>query len=110
MAEWDLAEKVNKRLVIFAISAGLILLVVLGWLNLSQKITDSEFETKMAQAETDTPLACHVKTRSTGAPRGPVTFQNGVCTAPEGLAGVAPGQSAVFYDADGVILCGGVIQ
>ncbi len=54
MAEWDLAEKVNKRLVIFAISAGLILLVVLGWLNLSQKITDSEFETKMAQAETET--------------------------------------------------------
>ena len=64
----------------------------------------------MAQAETDAPLACHVKIRSTGAPRGPVTFQNGVCTAPEGLAGVAPGQSAVFYDADGVILCGGVIQ
>ena len=64
----------------------------------------------MAQAETDAPLACRVKIRSTGAPRGPVTFQNGVCTAPEGLAGVAPGQSAVFYGADGEILCGGVIQ
>ena len=63
----------------------------------------------MAQAETDAPLACGVKIRSTGAPRGPVTFQDGVCTAPEGLAGVAPGQSAVFYGADGVILCGGVI-
>ena len=64
----------------------------------------------MAQDETDAPLACNVKIRSTGAPRGPVTFQNGVCTAPEGLAGVAPGQSAVFYGADGEILCGGVIQ
>ena len=64
----------------------------------------------MAQTETGAPLACHVKIRSTGAPRGPVTFQNGVCTAPEGLAGVAPGQSAVFYGTDGEILCGGVIQ
>lgn len=54
MAEWDLAEKVNKRLVIFAICAGLIVLVVLGGLNLSQQITDSRFETKMAQAETET--------------------------------------------------------
>ena len=64
----------------------------------------------MAQAETDAPIACRVKIRSTGAPRGPVTFQSGVCTAPGGLAGVAPGQSAVFYGADGEILCGGVIQ
>ena len=64
----------------------------------------------MAQAETDAPVDCSVKIRSTGAPRGPATFQGGVCTVPDGIAGVAPGQSAVFYDADGVILCGGVIQ
>ena len=64
----------------------------------------------MAQAETDAPIDCSVKIRSTGAPRGPATFQGGVCTVPDGIAGVAPGQSAVFYDADGVILCGGVIQ
>ena len=64
----------------------------------------------MAQAETDAPIDCSVKIRSTGAPRGPATFQDGVCTMPDGIAGVAPGQSAVFYDADGVILCGGVIQ
>jgi tRNA-specific 2-thiouridylase len=64
----------------------------------------------MAQAETDAPLACGVKIRSTGAPRGPTTFQGGVCTVPDGIAGVAPGQSAVFYGADGEILCGGVIQ
>ena len=63
----------------------------------------------MAQAETDAPIDCSVKIRSTGAPRGPATFQGGVCTVPDGIAGVAPGQSAVFYDADGVILCGGVI-
>jgi len=64
----------------------------------------------MAQAETDAPIDCSVKIRSTGAPRGPATFQGGVCTMPDGIAGVAPGQSAVFYDADGEILCGGVIQ
>ena len=64
----------------------------------------------MAQAETDAPIDCGVKIRSTGAPRGPATFQGGECTVPAGIAGVAPGQSAVFYDADGVILCGGVIQ
>ena len=63
----------------------------------------------MAQAETDAPIDCSVKIRSTSAPRGPATFQGGVCTVPDGIAGVAPGQSAVFYDADGVILCGGVI-
>ena len=64
----------------------------------------------MAQAETDAPVDCSVKIRSTGAPRGPATFQGGVCTVPDGIVGVAPGQSAVFYDADGVILCGGVIR
>ena len=52
-----------------------------------------------------------VKIRSTGAPVGPVTFADGVCHAPgEGLFGVAPGQSAVFYDADGTVLCGGIIR
>ncbi|MCR5119735.1 MAG: M23 family metallopeptidase [Lachnospiraceae bacterium] len=53
MAEWDLAEKINKRLVVFAVIAGLIVLVVLGVLNFSQKLNDSEFETRMAQAETE---------------------------------------------------------
>ena len=63
----------------------------------------------MASAETGEPLTCGVKIRSTGDPRGPVVFQNGVCTAPEGICGVTPGQSAVFYGADGEILCGGII-
>jgi len=52
-----------------------------------------------------------VKIRSTGAPVGLVEFTDGVCRAPgEGLFGVAPGQSAVFYGADGAILFGGVIR
>ncbi len=52
MAEWDLAEKVNKRLLIFAISSALILLAVLGVLGLFQRITDAEFEAGMARVET----------------------------------------------------------
>ena len=52
-----------------------------------------------------------VKIRSTGAPLGPVEFSDGVCRAPgEGLFGVAPGQSAVFYNSYGTILFGGVIR
>ena len=65
----------------------------------------------MGQAPTAEAFSAGVKIRSTGAPLGPVTFADGVCRAPgEGLFGVAPGQSAVFYDAEGVILCGGVIR
>ncbi len=59
------------------------------------------------------PLArAWVKVRSTGAPLGPVALADGTCTylgEGEGLFGVAPGQSAVFYDDNGVILRGGVI-
>ena len=50
-----------------------------------------------------------VKIRSSGAPSGPITLEHGVIHAPDGLFGVAPGQSAVVYSADGVILCGGII-
>lgn len=64
----------------------------------------------MAQAPTDAPLALRVKVRSTGAPLGPVVLEKGACRAAgEGLFGVAPGQSAVFYDETGTIQCGGVI-
>lgn len=59
---------------------------------------------------TEEAISCKVKIRSTGVPVGPVAFENGVCRADgDGLFGVAPGQSAVFYDDDGFILCGGVI-
>ena len=55
-------------------------------------------------------FAARVKIRSTGAPLGPVEFDGETCRAPgNGLFGVAPGQSAVFYDDAGTILCGGVI-
>ncbi len=65
----------------------------------------------MALAPTKGRFEARVKIRSTGAPVGPVEFEDGICRASgEGLFGVAPGQSAVFYDSDGVILCGGVIR
>lgn len=64
----------------------------------------------MASGPTDAAVQCRVKIRSTGAPLGPVVLENGVCRASgDGLFGVAPGQSAVFYDDSGRIICGGVI-
>ena len=65
----------------------------------------------MALAPTSAKVSAFVKIRSTGAPVGPVELEDGTCRAPgEGLFGVAPGQSAVFYDEGGTILCGGVIR
>ncbi len=58
---------------------------------------------------TDGPVEGFVKIRSSGAPRGPVTLERGIVHAPDGLFGVAPGQSAVIYSAEGTILCGGII-
>ncbi len=59
---------------------------------------------------------CRVKIRSTGEPHGPASFEAEIsgnaatCHIPGGLAGVTPGQSAVFYSADSdAVLCGGVI-
>ncbi len=55
-------------------------------------------------------VRCRVKARSAGEPRGPAVFADGRCTIPGGIAGVAPGQSAVFYAPDtDEILFGGVI-
>ena len=65
----------------------------------------------MARAEGTEPIVCRVKIRSTGEPLGPVTLDGGMCRADgEGLFGVAPGQSAVFYDDEDRIICGGVIN
>lgn len=72
-----------------------------------------EFEVRnmnwQGAAPTDGPVEGVIKIRSNGAPAGPVTLERGVVRAPGGLFGVAPGQSAVIYSADGVILCGGII-
>ncbi len=54
-------------------------------------------------------VPCSVKIRSAGAPKGPAFLEGDTCRFPGGLAGVAPGQSAVFYGADGEIIAGGVI-
>ena len=64
----------------------------------------------MALEEGAGPVTCRVKIRSTGDPVGPVTLDGDICHAPgDGLFGVAPGQSAVFYGDGNEILCGGVI-
>lgn len=44
-----------------------------------------------------------VKVRSAGEPRGPVSFEDGLCRPGEAMSGVAPGQSAVFYHGDEVL-------
>ena len=49
-----------------------------------------------------------VKVRSAGEPKGPVTVEGDVVRCPEGIVGIAPGQSAVFYDGDEVV-GGGII-
>ena len=65
----------------------------------------------MGRSESAAPISCRVKIRSTGEPLGPVILEGGICRAEgEGLFGVAPGQSAVFYDEDGRIICGGIIN
>ncbi len=54
-------------------------------------------------------VPCLVKVRSAGR-LVPATLRGEVCTFPEGIAGVAPGQSAVFYSPDGeAVLAGGEI-
>ena len=64
----------------------------------------------MASSPTEEPIRCRVKIRSTGTPLGPVVLERGVCRVDgEGLFGVAPGQSAVFYDDSDRIVCGGMI-
>ena len=55
-------------------------------------------------------IPCRVKVRSAGR-LVPATLRGTRCEFPDGIAGVAPGQSAVFYAPDeDVVLCGGVIR
>ena len=60
---------------------------------------------------TDAPVECRVKVRSAGEPIGPVVYSNGTVKSEGGVFGVAPGQSAVFYDiASDALLFGAVIK
>ena len=61
------------------------------------------------------PMACPcsddtltVKVRSAGEPKGPVFWRGDTVLCPDGLTGVAPGQSAVFYRGDEIV-GGGII-
>ena len=65
----------------------------------------------MATEPTTGPIEGRVKIRSTGEAVTRAVWEEGVCRVPDGIFGVAPGQSAVLYDAEtDVILCGGVID
>ena len=64
----------------------------------------------MAAKPTEGKVEGFVKIRSNGSPVGPATLENGIVRVPNGIFGVAPGQSAVMYSPDGTILCGGVIE
>ena len=60
-------------------------------------------------APTAAPVECLVKVRSAGR-LVPATLENGRAEFPSGIAGIAPGQSAVFYSPDGDrVLCAGEI-
>lgn len=64
----------------------------------------------VSMREMDGAVQCRVKIRSTGEPAGPAEYKGGTCRMPCGIAGVSPGQSAVFYAPDSdELLFGGVI-
>lgn len=65
----------------------------------------------VSMAPTLARIPVSVKVRSAGTPKGPAWLEGNICTFDEGIHGVAPGQSAVFYSPDGAeILAGGIIQ
>ncbi|MCQ2395535.1 MAG: 7-cyano-7-deazaguanine synthase [Kiritimatiellae bacterium] len=50
-----------------------------------------------------------VKVRSAGEPKGPVIWNGETVACPDGIAGIAPGQSAVFFRGDEIV-GGGIIR
>lgn len=75
----------------------------------SLAVTDMNYVALDPAENAGEPIPCFVKVRSAGSPKGPAFLQGDRATFPGGISGIAPGQSAVFYDAEGVILCGGTI-
>lgn len=62
-------------------------------------------------APVDEKIPVRVKVRSGGIPRPNAWLEGNVCTFPDGIRGIAPGQSAVFYSAETEeLLCGGIIK
>ena len=75
------------------------------------EVADMAFSALPPDAIPPEGLDCLVKVRSAGRPRGPARLFANRCSVPGGIAGIAPGQSAVFYSVDGdEVLCGGIIQ
>ena len=63
----------------------------------------------VALAPASEPIRCRVKVRSAGK-LVPATLEGDVAEFPDGVSGIAPGQSAVFYGPDSdELLCGGII-
>ena len=60
-------------------------------------------------AQPDGAEALAVKVRSAGEPKGPVFWEGDLVRCPEGISGIAPGQSAVFYRNEEII-GGGIIS
>ena len=56
----------------------------------------------------ETPFPLCVKVRSAGEPKGPVIWNGETVECPDGISGIAPGQSSVFYRGDEIV-GGGII-
>jgi tRNA-specific 2-thiouridylase len=73
----------------------------------SLKLTDINWVSMLPTCE---PINCLVKVRSAGR-LVPATLVGETASFPDGIQGVAPGQSAVFYCPEtGDIICGGIIS
>lgn len=76
----------------------------------SLEIEDIIYQAISPEDVQDVPIPGYIKVRSGGIPKGPAFLQGNKCTFPEGISGIAPGQSAVFYNDKGQILLGGIIK
>lgn len=75
----------------------------------SLEVADLVYGALDPAANNGTPIPCFIKVRSAGQPKGPATLCGRTAAFPNGISGIAPGQSAVFYSENGTILAGGTI-